>query len=128
MARSRRPAPSRITWLHWLALVLGLLVLLGHVVTLKPPRPSAELLSVKWQDLLAHFAMLLSFTLAYRLSFRGDARLSNRAALWVCSLWGALCEVLQYWIPARDFNLVELAVNVLTPALTVGLFAWWGRK
>ena len=45
----------------------------------------------------------------------------------LCGGWGALCETLQYWIPARDFALAELLVNALTPAL-VGILGESARR
>ena len=70
--------------------------------------------------------MLFTFAFVYRLSFTAQARGANLATLLVCSGWGAACEIMQHWIPARDFSVIELAANILAPAVVVAL--WWVVK
>jgi len=124
------PMFGRRNWLRSIALLLGLLVLLAHVFTLKPIAEWLGWLHIDWPDIAKHCAMLSLFTLSYRLSWIADSQAgagdasSSRAALAsiiVCSSWGALCETLQHWIPARDFSVWELAVNILTPMLITGI-------
>lgn len=135
--RKRRPAAAttyqRRTWLRAVALSLGVLVLLAHIFTLKPSAVWLNWLHIDWPDMLKHFTLLSLFALSYRLSWLRVSRHEVREVLTaspgfttvaVCSGWGGLCECLQYWIPYRDFNVFELAVNLLTPlfiAVIIGL-------
>ena len=136
LPRRKRKSPptlffSRRNWLRAIALLCGILVLLAHVFTSKPIADWLGWLHIDWPDIAKHCAMLSFFTLSYRLSWI-DASASSLdlsgsgkaglASIVVCSCWGALCETLQHWIPARDFSVWELAVNVLTPMFIVGLF------
>lgn len=132
--RSTASAPRylRRPWLRTLALMLGILVLLAHIFTLKPIAVWIDWLHIDWPDIAKHFTMLSLFALTYRLSWGSVSRheKSNHiverpgfATVIVCSGWGAVCECVQHWIPARDFNVFELAVNVLTPLFIAGLVA-----
>ena len=120
--------PGRRRWVQALALVIGMLVFLAHVTTLDVGAIFPDWLRLSLRDLLAHFAMLAAFTLVYRLSFVGGAARANRASLYVCASWGAICECMQYFHPQRDFNLWELGANILAPAIVVALFVVLGRK
>jgi VanZ family protein len=132
--RQRKPSPpplfARRHWLRAIAILLGILVLLAHVFTLKPIATWLGWLHIDWPDIAKHCAMLSLFTLTYRLSWIdavksemdwSTAAQAGLASILICSSWGALCETLQHWIPARDFSVWELAVNILTPLLIVGL-------
>jgi hypothetical protein len=124
------PLFTRRHWLRAVALSLGILVLLAHVFTLKPIAEWLGWLHIDWPDIAKHCAMLSLFTLTYRLSWVDASRTgfnpssasqAGLASILVCSSWGALCETLQHWIPARDFSVWELSVNILTPLLITGL-------
>lgn len=116
---------ARRAGLRIAALVLGVVVLLAHVFTLKPIAAWLDWLHIDWPDMAKHFTMLALFTLAYRMSWSGGSAHEKGlasaveptwACIALCSGWGCLCESLQHWIPARDFNVFELAVNVGAPA------------
>jgi len=99
-------------------------VLLGHINTLHLAQPLIPWLALNLPDVVKHFLMLAAFSLAYRLSWAGGeaAGLSpGVATVLYCGGWGALCEVLQIWIPTREFNLLELGVNVSAPLAVTGL-------
>lgn len=106
-----------------LALITGALVFAGHVFTAGPLGPSPGWLELSLSDLVKHSSALMAFALAYRLSYRLHAPGANLATVAVCSSWGALCEICQYFIPARDFAVMELGVNMLAPALVALAFA-----
>jgi hypothetical protein len=126
------PLYRRRSWLRTLALTLGVLVMLAHIFTLKPIAVWLDWLHIDWPDIAKHFTMLSLFAVSYRLSWscvsrheksHAVAKRPGLATVVVCSSWGALCECIQHWIPARDFSVFELAVNILTPVLIAGLFA-----
>jgi len=126
--RTKPGPPSRINWLRWLALLLGGLVFLGHVITLKEWVFYPYWLSINWPDVYKHFTTLAVFALAYRLSFGLYTPYAGRATVAVCSTWGALCEITQHWIPPRDFSVWELAVNILAPIAVAGVVALFTRR
>lgn len=111
-----------------LAMVIGLAVFGAHVVTLHIPDNLPEMLSFEHNDWAAHFAMLFTFALVYRLSYVGSPRGVHRATLFVCCGWGAACEYLQLYLPSRDFSLLELGINTVTPAIIVALSAMISRR
>lgn len=125
-SRSRRvpSAASRRPWLRAIALLLGVLVLLAHTITLKEVIELPVWWHVDWPDLVKHISLISTFTLAYRLSFRAASPAADRASAWLCSGWAGFCECLQHFIPARDFSIVELAANSLTPLLVIALLRW----
>ena len=121
--------PRRAFWLI-AALVLGAGVFLAQVMTLHELRSHPHWLSVDVADLIKHFSGLALFALAYRLSYPLKAPGAAFATVAVCSGWGALCEICQHYIPARDFSVIELGVNMLAPMLVAGAFALsakWAR-
>lgn len=73
------PANARLTWLRYVALLLGALVFLGHVITLKLNLWAPPWWEVDWQDVPKHFGMLSAFSLSYRLSWRWPAGELERA-------------------------------------------------
>jgi hypothetical protein len=119
---------TRNNWLRILALIIGVGVMLAHVFTLKPIAVWLDWFHIDWPDIAKHFTMLSLFTLAYRLSWIGglahkkglavDAA-PTWASIAICSGWGGMCEIIQHWIPARDFNIFELGINTVTPVLIV---------
>jgi VanZ family protein len=119
---------GRRRWVQALALLIGMLVFLAHVTTLNISVVFPDWLRLSLRDILAHFVMLATFALVYRLSFVGNAARANRASLYVCASWGAICECAQYFHPARDFNLWELGANILAPAIVIALFVVFRRK
>jgi len=144
---SRRPASTaeaappaqaaRRNWLRALALALGVIVFIAHVITIRPAGPHPRWFEIYWPDLYKHIVIVAAFALSYRLSYTGAAGSRHRsrssrvtagaadtATVLVCSSWGAFCEILQHWIPARDFSVIELSANVLTPIIVVGLLRW----
>jgi hypothetical protein len=118
------------------ALALGIVVLLVHVFTTRPLAPWFDWLHIDWPDVAKHFSLLGAFALAYRLSWpsmpprragSGSVLGPGLSTALLCGGWGALCEILQHWIPARDFAPAELLVNALTPAL-VGILGEATRR
>lgn len=105
------------------ALIIGVLVFLAHVMTLHRPGLPPNWLSVDYRDLVYHSSALSLFALTYRLSFARGAPRGALSTILLCSTWGALCEISQHWIPARDFSVIELGVNILTPVVIAGLIA-----
>ena len=126
----RKPAPAqRREWLRIIAFLLGFAVLVAHVFTTRPLLGPVGMWEVSLRDLGYHAAAVGVFTLAYRLSFYGNPPGSGRATILVCSGWAGFCEILQHWIPARDFSIVEFGVNVLTPVAVTGIVAFiLGRR
>ena len=123
------PVAIRREWLRLVALAWGAVVLLGHVMTYGDVIPR-WLHHVEPPDLVKHLTGVGLFALLYRASWAGvevgdgRTRLSpTLAALLVCCSWGALCESLQIFVPLRDFDLRELALNTLSPAVIIGLWA-----
>ncbi len=114
--------PRRGPWLV-LALLLGAGVFLAQVMTPHELRGHPHWLSMDLADLIKHFSGLALFALAYRLSYPLAAPGALGSTIAVCSGWGAACEICQHFIPARDFSVIELGVNMLAPALVAGLFA-----
>jgi VanZ family protein len=114
-------ALPRRPWLRALALTLGAVVLLAHIVTLRDWIELPAWWQIDWPDIAKHAALISAFTLAYRLSFRGSPRGADIVSILICSGWAGLCEALQHWIPARDFSIYELAANTLTPVAVVGI-------
>ena len=132
---SRKPAvnkqvgPQRRRWLLALAFIMAMAVLLGHIFTLKPPTVTPGMFEISPKDLLYHFSFLAVFALTYRLSFIGNPPGAGWATILVCSGWGAACEIIQHWIPMRDFSVIEFGVNVLTPVIVAGAVAFvLGRR
>jgi VanZ family protein len=117
--------PTRRGWLRGLAIALGVAVLLAHIYTFPLPHPLIPWLALNLPDVVKHFLMLAAFSLAYRLSWAGGeagAGLSpGVATVLYCGGWGALCEVLQIWMPTREFSPLELGVNVGAALAVVGL-------
>lgn len=124
--RSAPPAAARRDWLRALALLWGIALLLGHLLTFDDPIRSSTL-SPTLLDALKHSAGIIIFTLLYRASWGpgGNAGGSspNLTSLLVCGGWGGLCEIAQIWHPLRYFNWLELGLNTLLPTLVIGL--WW---
>jgi len=120
----KQPAPQRRQWLRVLAVLMGMAVLAGHIFTTKPISGPVGMWDISPRDLTYHFSFVATFTLAYRLSFYGSPPGSNRAAILVCSGWAGFCEIIQHWIPARDFSIIEFGVNTLTPVLITGIVAF----
>ena len=114
---------GRINWLRFPALLIGVLVFLAHVMTIRPMGIPPHWLHVDWEDVVYHATALGTFALAYRLSFARGAAGGALLTVLFCSGWGAACEIMQHWIPARDFSVIELGVNTLTPLLIVGLLS-----
>jgi hypothetical protein len=134
----------RRRWLRLLAWIGGALVLLAHIYTLDTHPAIQNLFDANLRDALYHSGMLTLFTLAYRGSLSsGPTSRSRRrgkrvkvampakpmlspadaSALWVCCGWGAMCELLQLAIPAREFSFIELGLNTLVPAIVVALYS-----
>jgi hypothetical protein len=125
--RSAQPVALRRPWLHAAALAWGCVVVVGHVMTYGDVMP-AWLHRLEPIDVVKHFTGIGVFTLLYRASWAGveggAAGLSpNLASLLVCCGFGALCEGLQLFVPLRDFNYLELALNTASPAALIGLWA-----
>jgi hypothetical protein len=129
---TRTPAAlETIPLLRALALLLGALVLLAHLVTIRLSSIIPNWLAVDWPDLAKHFSLVGSFALVYRLSLRRSgagglgAVFDAPGAAWrtigVCSSWAGVCELLQFRHPYRDFSVIELSLNILTPVLIAGL-------
>ncbi|HES58530.1 MAG TPA: hypothetical protein ENO21_03770 [Firmicutes bacterium] len=111
----------RTGWLRIAALLIGVLVFLAHVMTIKPLGIPPHWLHVDWEDVLYHSTALGTFALVYRLSIPRAVPGGALATVLFCSGWGAACEIMQHWIPARDFSVIEFGVNTVTPVLIVGL-------
>jgi VanZ family protein len=111
----------RRQWLRAVAVLLGLVVLLAHAATLRQVMDLPIAWHVNWPDLPKHITLISIFALAYRLSFRGRAPGADLTSIYFCSGWAGLCEIMQHWIPAREFSVYELAANVLTPIAVVGV-------
>lgn len=124
--RPAEPVAVRRPWLHVLALGWGAVVLLGHVMTYGDVVPR-WLHHLEPPDIVKHLTGIGLFTVLYRASWvRGadEPKLAtNLMALLVCAGWGMLCESLQLFVPLRDFDLRELALNTLSPAALIGLWA-----
>ncbi|MDQ3023796.1 MAG: hypothetical protein M3R04_05340 [bacterium] len=147
--------PNRLMrrrWFRALAWLGGALVLLAHVYTLDTPPGLRNLFEANLRDVVYHSSMLTLFTLAFRASLttveaasrpRRSARVAtgkagtkprptlspaDATALWVCCGWGAFCECLQLLIPAREFSLIELALNIGVPVLVIALYSLAGRR
>ena len=118
----------RRRWVQALALLIGLAVFVAHVATLRIPETIPDWMQFERNDLAAHFAMLFTFALVYRLSYAGAPRGAHRATLFICCGWGAVCECAQFFLPSRSFNFIELGINTVTPAVVVGLSALLSRR
>jgi VanZ family protein len=124
-ARTRRPSTAtRRIFFRVLALVLGVVVLLAHTVTMGEIFRLQQQLHMDWPDLAKHAVLIASFALSYRLSYPLRQRSADWPSIALCSGWAALCEILQSVIPGRDFAPVELAANIVTPMIVVGLVAF----
>lgn len=119
---------KRRRFVQALAVLIGLAVFGAHVATLHIPQTLPPLLDFKHNDWAAHFAMLFTFALVYRLSYVGSPRGAHRATLFICCGWGAACECMQIFLPYREFSYLELGINTLTPAFVVALSAMISRK
>jgi hypothetical protein len=126
--QSAAPVAVRREWLRYTALAWGAVVLVGHVMTYGDVIPR-WLHHVEPPDLVKHLTGIGLFTLLYRASWASEEDGAGRglhpslAALLVCCAWGALCESLQIFVPLRDFDLRELALNTLSPAVLIGLWS-----
>jgi hypothetical protein len=137
---------ARRRWLRGIAYVIGAFVLLAHVYTLDTPEVIRSLFEASIRDVVYHSSMLALFTLAFRFSL-GDGRSDHRVrpagtdtkvgptlhpadlvALCVCCGWGALCECLQLFIPARSFSFTELALNTGVPLIVIAVVSLTGRR
>jgi hypothetical protein len=118
-------APARRKFFRWLGLLLGVVVLLAHTVTLREVINLPAWWHIDWPDIAKHAVLISSFALAYRLSYPLRQRSADWPSIALCSGWAGLCEVSQHFIPARDFSIYELAANMLTPLLVVGLVAFF---
>jgi hypothetical protein len=121
--------PRRVPWLV-VAVILGAGVFIAQVMTTGELHGHPHWLAANTADLIKHFSGLTLFGLSYRLSYPLKAPGAALATIAVCSGWGACCEVCQHFIPARDFSVIELGVNMLAPALVAGIFALaakWAR-
>jgi hypothetical protein len=128
VSRNRTAGLARRQWLRTVAIVLGVVVLLAHTVTIPQVTELPVLWHVDWPDMAKHITLISAFALAYRLSFRGRAPGADLASIYYCSGWAGLCEIAQYWIPAREFSPLELAANALTPVAVIGVlrvFSGW---
>jgi len=114
---------GRGQFLRIAALAIGMLVFLAHTMTLHRPGVPPDWLAVDYQDLVYHSTALSLFSLTYRFSFPRGAPGGAAFTILLCSTWGALCEISQHWIPARDFSVIELGVNILTPIVITALVA-----
>ena len=94
---------------------MGAGVLFAHIHTQNGPIKLPHWLYLDMEDLLKHTVGMAIFAITYRLSYSGAPALAARNTVLICSGWGGFCEVLQHWIPARDFSIFELAANTLTP-------------
>jgi hypothetical protein len=116
-------ASFRRDWLRPVALLWGAIVFIGHVATYRKFVHHINLPP----DFIQHLTGIGVFSLLYRASWRpasGAGGISPTVAcLLVCCSWGALCECVQVFVPLRDFQLRELALNTATPAVLIGL---WG--
>jgi len=112
-----------------LSYLIAIVVLGAHIVTFGAFKYHPEWLSLDLRDLLGHIAMFLTFAFVYRYSFtRASAPVAAGIyTVLVCSSWGAFCEFIQIWLP-RDFNPLELAVNMGAPVVVVGLFYIFQRE
>lgn len=125
-----------------MAIVIGALILIAHIITLRiVPKLDDALITLfagwpiefsmprsELRDLGLHASMFTLFTLCYRLSWRGSGPGIRLATILVCSGWGMICETLQLGIQRRDFSLVDMSVNVLTPIIIVGLTRLFERR
>ena len=123
-------------------MILGALILIAHIITLRIiPIVGSELVTLfagtplefslprnELRDLGLHMAMFSLFTLSYRLSWCGSGPGIRLATILVCSGWGVLCESLQLFIHRRDFSWLDMSVNVLTPLIIVGLTRLFERR
>ncbi len=123
MVKKAKPVQRR-KWLSFIAFVIGGIILIAHVFTKAPMITPPGMFEINPKDLAYHFSFIAVFTLAYRLSYRGSPPGTNRATILVCSGWGAFCEIIQHWIPARDFSVIEFGVNVLTPVIITGIVSF----
>ncbi|MCB1188485.1 hypothetical protein KDL29_15090 [bacterium] len=136
------PSAMRRIPLLALASILGALILVAHIITLGIlPNIGMELVTFlagtrfefsiprnELRDLGLHMGMFTLFTLSYRLSWRSGGPAVRLATIMLCSGWGMFCESLQIFIHRRDFSLLDLGVNMLTPMLVVGLTRLFERK
>lgn len=111
---------NRRAFLRWLALLLGVALLFAHIAVWKEPGIRPHWLYLDPHDALYHFTALTLFTVVYYLSFPPNYKGRAVSAALACAAWGAFCEVIQHWIPARDFSVIELGINMLTPVLAAG--------
>jgi hypothetical protein len=108
---------QRRPFFRWLAVLMAAGVLVAHIITVNGPIRLPHWLYLDLEDLVKHTSGMAIFALTYRLSYSAAPRLAARNTVLFCSSWGAFCEVLQHFIPARDFSIYELGTNTLTPAL-----------
>jgi VanZ family protein len=108
---------QRRAFFRWLALLMGAGVLGAHILTTNGPIKLPHWTYLDMEDFVKHTTGMAIFAITYRLSYRGTPKLAARNTVLFCSLWGGFCEVLQHFIPARDFSVFELGTNTMTPAL-----------
>ncbi len=114
----------RRKWLSFIAFVIGGVILVAHIFSKVSVIDPPGMWEYSPRELLYHFSFIAVFTIVYRLSYLGSPPGSNRATILVCSGWGAFCEIIQHWIPARDFSPIEFGVNVLTPVIITGIISF----
>lgn len=112
-----------------LATVLG-----GAAIFYVCTRPVADLRRAhypalgEWFDAGNHLFVFMVWNLFFRLAW---GRLAAVPRVLVSAGFSALCEGVQWWIPTRGFQLLDLTVNLLPVLLwerAPRLRAWWRGK
>jgi len=123
--RFHLPALAWAVWSAFLFLQPGS----GEVGRTGGPIFWALSLSSYWVDISAH---VVFFAVMGWLAYRSFRRLSLRrpvvTAVLVTSVYGALLEFAQQYIPGRAVEIWDALANAAGAALAVGLAGWWDTR
>jgi len=113
---------TRHRWVWWAVTVIGV----GFAIYFQL-RPSATYEPFAWYqwerswDALKHLAAYFLLAVAYYLASADGTETANFGRflgfIWPVMLLGTALETAQVWIPLRNFNLYDIAANILGPAL-----------
>ena len=82
-------------------------------------------------DKLLHFGVFLVLSFLAFMGLRYGARENDRQRRWIriiayCAIYGTIVEALQYWVPGRNIDLLDLVANVL--GCLAGMFMFKGYQ